>query len=159
VNVEPSKRDRYGLQIAKVLVNGRMSTWFRSSAVWRGLTLPLKDVRRRRCREGTQGARETSKNEDVRRLAKYALEFKLEAVRLVKAGQEVPVTRRVTARVLGIPKATLGNWICTAGKGEAKGAGDRPLSAEQKALARLRAGPCTAWCWSACTGDPTVSRL
>jgi transposase-like protein len=39
--------------------------------------------------------------------AKYTLEFKLEAVRLVKGGQEASVT----ARVLGIPKATLGNWI------------------------------------------------
>ena len=35
------------------------------------------------------------------------MEFKLEAVRLVKAGQEVSVT----ARVLGMPKATLSNWV------------------------------------------------
>lgn len=65
----------------------------------------------------------------------YTLEFKLEAVRLVKAGQEASVT----ARVLGLPKATLGNWIRTADKGELKGAGDRPVSAEQIELARLRA--------------------
>ena len=76
-----------------------------------------------------------SKNEDVRRRAKYTLEFKLEAVRLVKAGQEASVT----ARVLGIPKASLGNWIRAAQKGELKGAGDRPVSAEQMELARLRA--------------------
>ncbi len=76
-----------------------------------------------------------SKNEDVRRRAKYTLEFKLEAVRLVKAGQEASVT----ARVLGIPKASLGNWIRAAEKGELKGTGDRPVSAEQMELARLRA--------------------
>ena len=78
-----------------------------------------------------------SKNEDVRRRARYTLEFKLEAVRLVKAGQEASVT----ARVLGIPKATLGNWIRTSDKGELKGAGDRPVSAEQMELVRLRAMP------------------
>ena len=76
-----------------------------------------------------------SKNEDVRRRAKYTLEFKLEAVRLVNAGQEASVT----ARVLGMPKATLGNWIRMAERGELKGAGDRPVSAEQMELARLRA--------------------
>jgi len=75
------------------------------------------------------------KNDDVRRRAKYTLEFKLEAVRLVKTGQEASVT----ARVLGIPKASLGNWIRAAEKGELKGAGDRPVSAEQMELARLRA--------------------
>ena len=76
-----------------------------------------------------------SKSEDVRRRAKYTLEFKLEAVRLVKAGQEASVT----ARVLGIPKASLGNWLRAAERGELKGAGDRPVSAEQMELARLRA--------------------
>lgn len=76
-----------------------------------------------------------SKQDDKRRRAKYTLEFKLEAVRLVKGGQDVSVT----ARVLGIPKATLGNWIRASGKGELHGAGDRPVSAEQMELARLRA--------------------
>jgi len=76
-----------------------------------------------------------SKQEDKHRRAKYTLEFKLEAVRLVKGGQEVSVT----ARVLGIPKATLGNWIRASEKGELRGAGDRPVSAEQMELARLRA--------------------
>jgi transposase len=52
----------------------------------------------------------STRDEQARRQApraKYTLEFKLEAVRLVKGGQEAAVT----ARVLGIPKATLGNWI------------------------------------------------
>ena len=38
---------------------------------------------------------------------KYTLEFKLEAVRLVKGGQAVPVT----AKILGVPVQTLGNWV------------------------------------------------
>jgi transposase len=45
----------------------------------------------------------------------------------------------VTARVLGIPKATLGNWIRASENGELRSAGDRPVSAEQMELARLRA--------------------
>ncbi len=76
-----------------------------------------------------------SKQDDKRRRAKYTLEFKLEAVRLVKGGQDATVT----AGVLGIPKATLGNWIRTSEKGELHGAGNRPVSAEQMELARLRA--------------------
>jgi transposase-like protein len=75
------------------------------------------------------------KKDEVKHRARYTLEFKLEAVRLVKAGQEASVT----ARVLGVPKATLGNWIRAAEKGVLQGAGDRPVSAEQMELARLRA--------------------
>ena len=45
----------------------------------------------------------------------------------------------MTARVLGIPKATLGNWIRASEQGELHGAGDRTVSAEQMELARLRA--------------------
>ena len=44
----------------------------------------------------------------------------------------------MTARVLGIPKQTLRNWVRLAEKGELHGAGDRPVSAEQMELARLR---------------------
>jgi transposase-like protein len=76
-----------------------------------------------------------SKKDEVQHRARYTLEFKLEAVRLVKAGQEASVT----ARVLGIPKATLSNWVRLAGKGDLQGAGDKPVSAEQMELARLRA--------------------
>ena len=57
-------------------------------------------------------------------------EAKMEAVRLVKGGQEAAVT----ARVLGIPKATLGNGIRASENGELHGAGDRPVSAELKAV-------------------------
>jgi transposase-like protein len=76
-----------------------------------------------------------SKKDEVKHRARYTLEFKLEAVRLVKAGQEASVT----ARVLGVPKATLGNWVRLAERGELQGAGDKPVSPEQMELARLRA--------------------
>ena len=76
-----------------------------------------------------------SKKDEAKRRARYTLEFKLEAVRLVKSGQEASVT----ARVLGIPKQTLSNWVRLAERGELQGAADRPVSAEQMELARLRA--------------------
>jgi transposase len=61
----------------------------------------------------------------------------LEAVRQVKAGQSIAVT----AKVLGIPKASLSNWVRLSAKGVLSGAGDKPaaVSAEQMELARLRA--------------------
>jgi transposase len=72
---------------------------------------------------------------ETRKRAKYTLEFKMEAVRLVNGGQAVSVT----AKVLGIPKASLDNWVKLSAKGQLKGAGDKPVSAEQMELARLRA--------------------
>ena len=76
-----------------------------------------------------------TKRDDAKPRARYTLEFKLEAVRLVKAGQEASVT----ARVLGMPKATLSNWVRASEKGVLQGAGDKPVSAEQMELARLGA--------------------
>ena len=76
-----------------------------------------------------------SKKDEAKHRARYTLEFKLEALRLVKGGQEASVT----ARILGVPKQTLSNWVRLADKGELQGAGDRPVSAEQMELARLRA--------------------
>ena len=76
-----------------------------------------------------------SKRNDGQAWGKYTLEFKLEAVRLVKGGQSVPVT----AKILGVPVQTLGNWVRLAEKGQLKGAGDKPVSPEQMELARLRA--------------------
>ena len=67
--------------------------------------------------------------------ASYTLEYKLEAVRLVQGGQSC----LVTAKVLGMPKQTLENWVRQAAKGKLAGAGARPVSAEQMELARLRA--------------------
>ncbi len=48
-----------------------------------------------------------SKRKDGQERGKYTLEFKLEAVRLVKGGQAVPLT----AKILGVPTQTLGNWV------------------------------------------------
>ena len=76
-----------------------------------------------------------SKMKDGQARSQYTLEFKLEAVRLVKGGQAVPVT----AKILGVPTQTLGNWVRLSSKGQLKGAGDKPVSPEQMELARLRA--------------------
>ena len=76
-----------------------------------------------------------SKRSDGQARGKYTLEFKLEAVRLVKGGQALAVT----AKVLGVPVQTLGNWVRLGDKGQLNGSGDKPVSAEQMELARLRA--------------------
>jgi len=67
--------------------------------------------------------------------AAYTLEYKLEAVQLVQGGQACTVT----AKVLGIPKQTLENWVRQSAKGKLTGAGAKPVSVEQMELARLRA--------------------
>jgi transposase len=67
--------------------------------------------------------------------ARYTLEFKLEAIRLVKAGQSAAVV----AATLGIANQTLHNWLKAEGEGRLSGAGSRPVSPEQMELARLRA--------------------
>ena len=72
-------------------------------------------------------------NKQVR--GQYTQEFKLEAVRLVKTGQSVGMT----AKVLGIPKASLSNWVRASERGQLGGAGERPVTPEQMELARLRA--------------------
>ncbi len=53
-------------------------------------------------------------NKQVR--GQYTQEFKLEAVRLVKTGQSVGMT----AKVLGIPKASLSNWVRSSERGAAR---------------------------------------
>jgi transposase len=68
-------------------------------------------------------------------LGQYTQEFKLEAVRLVKTGQSVGMT----AKVLGIPKVSLSNWVRSSEHGQLGGAGERPVTPEQMELARLRA--------------------
>ena len=69
--------------------------------------------------------------------AQYTREYKLEAVRQVKGGQSIAAT----AKVLGIPKASLSNWVRQSAKGVVGGAGDRAaaVTPEQMELARLRA--------------------
>jgi transposase len=67
--------------------------------------------------------------------ARYTLEFKLEAVRLVKGGQSMAVT----AKILGIAEQTLHNWIKADKQGRLQGAGGKAVSPEQMEIARLRA--------------------
>ena len=55
--------------------------------------------------------------------------------RLVKGGQ----LSAATAKILGIPKQTLENWVRLANNGQLKEAGDKPVSPEEMDLARLRA--------------------
>jgi transposase len=67
--------------------------------------------------------------------AQYTLEFKLEAVRLVKAGQSMAAV----AATLGVVEQTLYNWVKADREGKLAGAGTKPVSPEQMELARLRA--------------------
>jgi transposase len=67
--------------------------------------------------------------------AKYTLEYKLEALRLIGAGQSVAVV----AATLGISEQTLHNWLKAQREGRLGGPGSKPVSPEQMELARLRA--------------------
>jgi transposase len=71
--------------------------------------------------------------------ARYTLEFKQEAVRQVLAGRTVSVV----AATLGMPKASLTNWIRAERKGQlgrtADGKPAPAVTAEQAEIARLRA--------------------
>ncbi len=67
--------------------------------------------------------------------ARYTLDFKLEAVRLVKGGQSMAAT----AKILAIAEQTLHNWIKADREGKLQGAGSKPVSPEQMEIARLRA--------------------
>ena len=62
----------------------------------------------------------------------YTLEFKREAVRLVRGGQ----ANAVTAKVLGVPIATWGNWLRLAAQGRLLGAGAKPGGAGKMERAR-----------------------
>lgn len=72
--------------------------------------------------------------------AKYTLEFKQEAVRQVKAGRAASVV----AATLGMPKASLTNWVRTDARGLVTGVPEDKKQApsvthEQAEIARLRA--------------------
>src|SRR5271168_3029700 len=67
--------------------------------------------------------------------ARYTLEFKQEAVRLVESGQSIAAA----ARSLGLIEQTLYNWVKAQRQGELKGAGSRTVTAEQMEISRLRA--------------------
>ena len=78
-----------------------------------------------------------TKKDDAKHRARYTLEFKLEAVRLVKAGQEASVT----ARVLGMPKATLSNWV----RASEKRSGAANLNSAIGGNSGRQVGPRKAW--------------
>ena len=68
--------------------------------------------------------------------ARYTLEFKQEAVRLVESGQSIAAA----SRRLGLVEQTLFNWVKAHREGTLKGA-DSPskVTAEQMEISRLRA--------------------
>jgi transposase len=67
--------------------------------------------------------------------ARYTLEFKIEAVRLVQSGQSIAAV----SRTLEIADQTLHNWVRAQAQGRLVGLPDKPVSAEQMELSRLRA--------------------
>ena len=67
--------------------------------------------------------------------ARYTLEFKQEAVRLVDGGQTIAGS----SRTLGIVEQTLFNWVKANKQGKLTGADSKPVSAEQMEISRLRA--------------------
>jgi len=67
--------------------------------------------------------------------ARYTLEFKQEAVRLVESGQSIAAA----SRSLGLIEQTLYNWVKAHRQGELKGAGCKSVTAEQMEISRLRA--------------------
>jgi transposase len=60
--------------------------------------------------------------------AQYTLEFKLEEVRLVKAGQSMAAV----AATLGVVEQTLYNWVKAEREGKLAGAGTKLVSPEQQ---------------------------
>ena len=66
--------------------------------------------------------------------ARYTLEFKEEAVRLVTGGERVATV----ARNLGVSEQTLHNWVKAAGNGGLKSSATPAVSAEQMEISRLR---------------------
>ena len=81
--------------------------------------------------------------------AQYTREFKLEAVRQVRAGQAIAV---VVAKVLGIPKASLGNWVrLSSGELDDVGSADKATKSLARADGDCPAArrECSAFAWSA----------
>lgn len=72
-------------------------------------------------------------NRQVR--ARYTLEFKREAVRLVNAGQ----TKDQVAKGLGLAKQTVSNWVRVVGARKLREAVCKPVNADQMEIARLKA--------------------
>lgn len=67
--------------------------------------------------------------------SRYTLEFKQEALRLIKAGQ----SQASVSALLGIANQTLSNWLKAEQRGRLTGANTQLVNAEQMELTRLRA--------------------
>jgi transposase len=67
--------------------------------------------------------------------ARYTLEFKQEAVRLVRGGQSLSSV----SRGLGVSAQSIDNWVKADAVGGLKEAKGKPVSAEQMEIARLKA--------------------
>lgn len=67
--------------------------------------------------------------------ARYTLEYKSEAVRLVRSGQSIAAV----ARTLGISDQSLHNWIKAQDQGKLVGSASKPVTAQQMEISRLRA--------------------
>ena len=65
----------------------------------------------------------------------YTLEFKQEAVRLVKSGQ----SNGQVARGLGLSEQTVGNWVRADDAGRLREAVGKPVNADQMEISRLKA--------------------
>jgi transposase-like protein len=66
--------------------------------------------------------------------ARYTLEYKLEALRLIGAGQSVAAV----AAMLGLADQTLHSWVKAQHEGRLHGPGAKPVSAEQIELAIVK---------------------
>ena len=66
---------------------------------------------------------------------RYTLEYKQEAVRLVRGGQSIAAV----ARTLGVVDQTLFNWVKADRQGKLKGVDSKLVTVEQMELSRLRA--------------------
>jgi len=67
--------------------------------------------------------------------ARYTLEFKQEAVRLVRGGEKIASA----ARTLGVSAQSLDNWVKAEAGGRLRDVRGKTLTAEQMEIARLRA--------------------
>lgn len=69
------------------------------------------------------------------RRSKYTLEYKLEAVRLVRAGQSLAAV----AQTLGMTPQSLYNWVRAERDGKLREVVGREVNPQQMEIARLRA--------------------
>jgi transposase len=67
--------------------------------------------------------------------ARYTLEFKQEAVRLVHGGEKISAV----ARTLGVSGQSLDNWVKAEAAGRLRDVRGKAVTAEQMEIARLKA--------------------